>query len=146
MIDPARPIPAMIDYVALAPVKVHAQPAPDCQTKTVGDEGWRARGPTFFIHNGSVILGNVHILWLSRDNLDVVPVDNDLLFIVALQIAVVSGLPPQPLDRSRHIFRLVEKGISEIGNPVQIPGHHFKNVRIVGNCLDRFIPTLSVDA
>jgi hypothetical protein len=112
MIYPTRPIPAMIDYMSVTPVKVHDQPASDCQTKAVGDERRRTRSPTVVIYNGSIIPGNVHILWLSRENLDVVTVDNDLLFIVTLQIAGVSGLPPEPLDGSCNIFRLVEKRIS----------------------------------
>jgi hypothetical protein len=98
IIDPARPIPAMIDYVVAAPVKVHAQPASNCQTKTVGDEGRRTLSPAIFIYNGNIILGNIHILWLSRNYRDVFPVDNDLLVIVTLQIADVFGLPPETLD------------------------------------------------
>ena len=88
----------MIDYVVAAPVKVHAQPAPDCQAKAVGDEGRRALSPAIFIYNGNIILGNIHILWLSWNYCDIFPVDNDLLVIVTLQIADVSGLPPESLD------------------------------------------------
>src|SRR5271157_2333388 len=80
MIDPARPIPAMIDYVVLAPVKVHAQPAPDCQTKAVRDKGRRAGRPAIFIYDRIIILGNVHIVRLNGDDLEVLPVDNYLLF------------------------------------------------------------------
>src|SRR5271157_161832 len=98
MIDPARPIPAMIDYMVAAPVKVHAQPAPNCQAKAVGDEGWRTLSPAIFIYNGNIILGNIHILCLSWNYRDIFSVDNDLLVIVTLQIADVFGLPPETLD------------------------------------------------
>jgi hypothetical protein len=44
MIDPARAVPAVINHVVVAPVKVHAQPVPDHQAKAKGDEWRETRG------------------------------------------------------------------------------------------------------
>ena len=72
------------------------------------------------VHDRRVIHGNIDILRLGRNDLDIVSVDIDLLFIVALQIACGFGFCPEPLDRACHIFRLAEKGIMVQGvEPVQ---------------------------
>jgi hypothetical protein len=83
---------------------------------------------------------------LSWNNLDIVSFDNDGLFSVTDQIADGPRPPPEPLDRIGHVFRLVEKGISQVGGPIHILGHHFKNAWVVGNCPDGLIPGLLVNA
>ena len=135
----------MIDYMVVTPVKVHAQPAPDCQTEAKGHERRSTRGPSPDIDNGRIIPGDVYILRLSRNDLDIISIDHYCLLTGILQISGVSRLPPEPLDRSCHIFRLVEKGISQVGGPVYIIGHHVKNVWIAGNCPDGLIPVLIVN-
>jgi hypothetical protein len=82
---------------------------------------------------------------LSWNNQDVVSFDNDALFGVTDQTPDGPRPPPEPLDRIGHVFRLIEKGISQVGSPIHIPGHHLKNVRIVGNCPDRLSPNLLVN-
>jgi len=145
MIDPARAIPAMIDHVMVTPVEVHGQPTPDHQTISKGDERRITHGRTFNIDNRRFILWDVYILRLGRNDLDVVSFDNDTLFIVTYQIADGPCPPPEPLDRTGHFFRLVEKGVSHVGSPIHILSHHFKNVRVVGNCSDGLIPHLLVN-
>jgi hypothetical protein len=83
---------------------------------------------------------------LSWNNLDIVSFDNDALFSVTDQIADGSRPPPEPLDRIGHVFRLVQKGISQVGSPIHIPGHHLKNSWIVGNCPDGLSPIMLVNA
>jgi hypothetical protein len=83
---------------------------------------------------------------LSWNNLDVVSFDDDALFSVTDQIADGPRPPSEPLDRTGHVFRLVEKGISQVGSPIHILGHHSKNAWIVGNCPDGLSPILLVNA
>jgi hypothetical protein len=135
----------MIDHVVVTPVKVHAQPAPDRQAKAKGDERRGARSGFFDVYNRRVILRDIHILRLSWNNPDIVSFDNDALFSVTDQIADGPRPPPEPLDRIGHVLRLVEKGISQVGGPIHILGHHLKNARVVGNCPDGLSPNLLVN-
>jgi hypothetical protein len=83
---------------------------------------------------------------LSWNDLDIVSVDNDALFSVTDHIAGGLRPPPEPLDRIGHVFRLVEKGISQVGGPIHVLGHHVKNVWIVSNCPDGLGPILLVNS
>jgi hypothetical protein len=83
---------------------------------------------------------------LSWNDLDIVSIDNDGLFGVADQISEGPRAPPEPLDSIGHVFRLIEKGISQVGGPIHITRHHLQNAWIVGNCPDRFSPNLLIDA
>jgi hypothetical protein len=140
MIDPARAVPSVIDHMMVTPVKVHAQPAPDRQAITKGDE-W----PRLDIYNRSVILRDVYILRSSWNDLDIVSIDNDGLFSVADKIPEGPRAPSEPLDSIGHVFRLIEKGISQVSSPIHITCHHLQNSWIVGNCPDRFSPTLLIN-
>jgi len=82
---------------------------------------------------------------LSWNDQDVVSFDNDALFIITDKTPDCPRPPPEPLDRIGHLFRLVEKGISQVGCPIHILGHHLKNVWIVGNCPDGLGPSLLVN-
>lgn len=145
MIDPAGVIPAMIDHVVMTPVEVHGQPAPDRQAVSEGDERRITHGRTFNVDNRRFILGDVYILRLSRNDLDIVSIDDDTLFGVADEIADGPRAPPEPLNRTGYIFRLVEKGVSHVGSPIHVPGHHFKNAGVVRNCPDGLGPILLVN-
>jgi hypothetical protein len=145
MIDPPGAVPSMIDHVVVTPVEIHAQPAADRQAKSKGDERRIARGRTFNVYDRRVILGDIYILRLGRNDLDIVSFDNDALFTVTDQVADGPRPPPEPLDRTGHVFRLVKKGISQVGSPIHILGHHLKNVWIVGNCPDGLGPILLIN-
>jgi hypothetical protein len=51
VINPAGPVPAMIDHMMVTPVEVHGQPAPDYQTESKGNERRSARVPSLDIDN-----------------------------------------------------------------------------------------------
>jgi hypothetical protein len=55
VIDPTGTIPAMIDNMAVTPVKVHGQPASNHQTGAKRNEGLAAGVWTFFIDNRRII-------------------------------------------------------------------------------------------
>jgi hypothetical protein len=145
IINPAVAVPAMIDDMVVMPVKVHAQPAPDCQTKPKGNERRDPYGRSLYIYNRRVVLGDVDVPGLGRDDLDVVAIDNDRLFIVTDQIPDGLRPPPEALDCPGHLCRLVEKGIPQVGCPVHIPAHHKKNIWVVGHRLHGLFPVLLVD-
>ncbi len=98
VINPAVAVPSMIDDMVVMPVKVHAQPAPDCQTKPKGNEGCDSNCRSLHIYNRRVVLGNVDVLRLSRDDLDIVVLDNDRLFTITDQIPYGPRLPAEALD------------------------------------------------
>jgi hypothetical protein len=96
--DPAVAVPAVIDDMVVIPVKVHDQPASDCQTKPKGNERRNPYGRSLHIYNHRVVLGDVNVLGLGRDDLDVVAFDDDRLFIIADQIPDGFRPPPEALD------------------------------------------------
>jgi hypothetical protein len=98
VINPAVTVPAMVDDMVVIPVKVHAQPAPDCQTKPKGNERRDPYGRSLHIYNRRIVLGDVDILGLSRDDLNIFAFDNDRLFIVTDQIPDGFRPPPKALD------------------------------------------------
>ena len=97
IIDPAVAAPTMIDDMVVVPIKVHTQPAPDCQTNPKSNERRDPYGRSLHIDSRRVVLGNVDVLGLGRDNLDIVAFDNDCLFIVTDQIPDGSRPPPEAL-------------------------------------------------
>jgi hypothetical protein len=145
VINPAVAVPAVIDDVVVIPVEVHGQPAPDGETKPKGNERPDSCGRSLYIHNRRVVLGDVDILGLGRDDLDGVTLGNDRLFIVVDQIPDGPRPPPEALDRPGHVFRLVEEGIPQVGSPIHIPAHHEQNVWVVGHCFHGLVPVLLVD-
>jgi len=98
IINPAGAVPAMIDDVVVMPVKVHAQPAPDCQTKPKGNERRDPYGRSLHIYNHRVVLWDVDVSGLGRDDLNVVAFDNDRLLIVTDQVSDGFRPPPEALD------------------------------------------------
>ena len=98
IINPAVAAPTMIDDMVVMPVKVHAQPAPDCQTKPKGNERRDPYGRSLHIYNHRVVLRNVDIPGLGRDDLNVVVFDNDRLLIVTDQVSDGFRPPPEALD------------------------------------------------
>ena len=87
IIDPARTVPAVIYNMVVVPVKVHRQPAADCQTETKGQERRYIRRPSLDIDNRRVILRDIHILRLSRNDLDIISIYDDRLLAGAYQVA-----------------------------------------------------------
>jgi hypothetical protein len=98
VINPAVAVPAVIDDVVMIPVEVHGQPAPDGETKPKGNERPHSRGRSLHIYNCRVVLGDVDILGLGRDDLDGVALGNDRLFIVVGQVPDGTCPPPEALD------------------------------------------------
>ena len=145
VINPPVAIPAMIDDMMLTPVKIHAQPAPDYQAKSKGDERRITNGRAFNIYNRRFILRDIYILRLGRNDLNVVSLDTNSLLIVTHQIPETLRSPPETLDRHCHVVRLVKKGVPQAGSPIHIISHHIKNAWVVGNCPDVLIPILLIN-
>ena len=77
-IDPAGAVPSMIEQVVVAPVEVQVQPASDSQPHAEGNE--RRNVGCLNVYDRRVVFRDINILGLGRDDLDIVPVDNDGLF------------------------------------------------------------------
>src|SRR5512136_872460 len=118
VIDPTGMVPAMIDYMVATPVEVHGQPTPDQQTKAKRNERWSARVPSLDIDNRRIIERDVDILRLRRNDFDIVSIHNYSMMTGSFQIAGISGLLPESLDRSCYIFRLAEKSLPQVGSPI----------------------------
>jgi hypothetical protein len=84
-------------------------------------------------------------LRLGRIDLNISSVDGNSLLIVTDQIPKALCLPPQTLDRICHIFRLIQKSVSNAGSPIHIISHHIKNRWVVSNCADILIPILLIN-
>jgi hypothetical protein len=98
IINPAVAVPAMVDDMVVIPVKVHAQPTPDCQPKPKGNERRNPFARSLHIYNYRIVPGDVNILRLSRDDLNIIAFNNDRLFIVTDQIPDGFRPPPEALD------------------------------------------------
>jgi hypothetical protein len=145
VINPTGAVPAMIDHMMVTPVEVHGQPTPDYQTEAKGNERRSARVPSLDIDNRRIIPRDIYVLRLGRNDLDIISIRNYILLAGTLQIAGVSRLPPETLDRTCYVFRLADKSLSQVGSPVHIISQHFQSIRIVGNCLDGLIPVLPIN-
>ncbi len=106
-IDPASVIPSVIYDMMVGPVEVHGQPAPDHQAEAERDERRITRCRTFIIYYRRLILGNIYVLRLGWNDLNVVAFDNDTLFFIADQIAGIPCPPSESLDRASYVLRLV---------------------------------------
>jgi lysophospholipase L1-like esterase len=114
----------MVDHVTATPVKVQVQPASDHKPNAEGNERRYARSPTFNVNDGRVVLRGIDILRLGRNDLNVISLGVNGLFIGTHQIPEASRLPPQTLDGIRHICRLVQKRIPNAGSPIHVISHH----------------------
>ena len=102
-------------------------------------------GPSPVDHR-RLVVRDVDLVRRGRLDLDVLPVvlglDGDRLLLGGLELAVVAGLGPQPLDRVHDIRLLRQHGVAELLRPIELLRHHRQHVRDLDQRLHAVVPAL----
>ncbi len=142
----ARVVPTAAIDVVVMPVAIQIKPRADREADAKGNGVAKVVGPSLHINNLRLIHRHINHLRVGRINIDNPLFHHDPLLLRRRQVTRGLSLQSAILNRSHHIFLLIEERCTKVLRPRKVLIHHRQHTGIIRQRLHTGIPALLRDA